>query len=70
MTNGYDEFRKQKHHIDMSRGKPSPEQLSLSAGMLSVLSAGDFRAADGTDCRNYGVLQGLPEARTLGADFT
>ncbi|WP_309296200.1 hypothetical protein [Caballeronia novacaledonica] len=54
----------------MSRGEPSPEQLSLSAGMLSVLSAGDFRAADGTDCRNYGVLQGLPEARTLGADFT
>ena len=49
--------------LDMSRGKPAPEQLSLSAGLLGGLE--DPRASDGTDVRNYGGVLGLPEARTL-----
>ncbi len=53
-------------HINMARGKPSPEQLSLSDDLL-LLTKNDIgvTASDGTDCRNYGVLLGLPECRTL-----
>lgn len=53
-------------NLDMTRGKPCAQQLELSAGLLDNK---DFKAADGTDCRNYGVLEGLPEARALFADF-
>lgn len=52
--------------LNMARGKPSSEQLDLSLPMLDVVgSASDLHAADGTDCRNYGVLMGIPEARGL-----
>lgn len=51
--------------LDMSRGKPAAEQLDLSVGLLTSLGAGDYRDAAGTDCRNYGGLEGLPEARKL-----
>lgn len=59
----YEQFKQRGLKLDMSRGKPSPEQLSLSAPLLGGLS--DFRAADGTDVRNYGGVLGLPEARAL-----
>ena len=52
----------------MTRGKPCPEQLDLSLGLLDCLGR-DYKAADGTDCRNYGVLEGLPEARALFAEL-
>lgn len=56
--------------LDMSRGKPSKEQLDLSEGLLKAVSdnAGAF-AEDGTDCRNYGMPFGLPEARKLMGDI-
>lgn len=54
--------------LDLSRGKPAADQLSLSNGLDDMIS-GDYRAADGTDVRNYGGLRGLPEARTLGAEL-
>ena len=63
----YETFRAQKLSLNLGRGKPSPEQLNFSNGLLSVLGPGEFAAADGTDCRNYGGLQGLPEARALFA---
>jgi hypothetical protein len=47
-------------NLDMTRGKPCPEQLDLSAGLLDCLSR-DFKAIDGTDCRNYGELDGFPK---------
>ena len=51
-------------HFDMSRGKPSQEQLDLSMGMMDVLdSDSDLTCDDGTDCRNYGALTGIEEAR-------
>ncbi len=54
--------------FDMTRGKPSPEQLDLSNALLALPGAADFRAADGLDCRNYaGPTTGLPEARALFA---
>jgi len=57
-------------HLDMSRGKPSQEQLDLSMGMMDVLdSSSDLTCEDGTDCRNYGQLTGIVEARTLLGDM-
>ena len=57
-------------HFDMSRGKPSQEQLDLSMGMMDVLNSGvDLFCEDGTDCRNYGVLAGIHEARVLIGDM-
>lgn len=57
--------------LDMSRGKPGNAQLDLSMGMLSVLStAEDLISEEGIDCRNYGVLEGLLEARRLIAELT
>ncbi len=50
--------------LDLTRGKPAPEQLDLSNELLSLPGA-DFRAADGTDTRNYGGLRGLPELREI-----
>ncbi len=52
--------------LDLTRGKPSPEQLDLSMHLLD-LPGEDFRAADGTDTRNYGGLLGLPELREIFA---
>src|SRR5262249_20114167 len=65
----YDSFRQQKLALDMTRGKPSAEQLDLSNALLTILGPGDYLAADGTDCRNYGGLDGLPEAKELFAEF-
>ncbi|MCR4707337.1 MAG: aminotransferase [Clostridiales bacterium] len=56
--------------LDMSRGKPCQEQLDLSMGMMDVLdSTCDLTCDDGTDCRNYGQLTGISEARELLGDM-
>ena len=54
--------------LDLTRGKPAAEQLDLSNALDGFLN-GDYRAEDGTDVRNYGVVRGIPEARALGARF-
>lgn len=55
--------------LDLSRGKPSSEQLNLSNGVLDTLtSQSNFILANGMDVRNYGGLEGIPEARTFFAD--
>lgn len=59
----YEAFKKQGLRLDMSRGKPAPEQLALSSALLGPLEG--FEAEDGTDVRNYGGASGLPEAREL-----
>ena len=59
----YDAFKQRGLKLDMSRGKPAPEQLDLSNALQEALPA--YTAADGTDCRNYGLGVGLPEARAL-----
>ena len=54
----------------MARGKPCTEQLDLSMGMMDVLSSDDdLTCEDGTDCRNYGILVGIKEARELIGDM-
>lgn len=56
--------------LDMSRGKPSAKQLDVSLGLLDTInSSSDLKALDGTDCRNYGVLDGITEAKKLMADM-
>ena len=61
-------FCARRLRIDMTRGKPSAEQLDLSAALLTLPGNGDYFQADGGDTRNYfGSLQGLPEARALFA---
>lgn len=60
----------EKHlSLDMSRGKPSTAQLDLSNGLMKILDGEDARAENGFDVRNYGILQGLPEARRLIAEL-
>ena len=66
----YKEFQLKDLSLNMSRGKPSREQLDLSMGMMDVLSShDDLTCDDGTDCRNYGVLDGISEAKQLLADM-
>ncbi|MDR1712764.1 MAG: aminotransferase [Coriobacteriales bacterium] len=77
----YDAFVARGLKLNMARGKPSPEQLDLSAGLLSAIQPGGGRASTdstpgstwpadsaGDDVRNYGGLLGIPEARALMAD--
>ena len=66
----YEEICKKNISLDMSRGKPGKEQLDLSMDMLDVLtSESDVHASNGIDCRNYGVLGGIPEAKKMMADI-
>lgn len=66
----YKEYQSRNLELNMARGKPSAEQLNLSMGMMDVLSsASDLTCEDGTDCRNYGVLDGIPEAKALIGDM-
>ena len=54
----------------MSRGKPSAKQLNVSLDMLDVInSSSELISENGTDCRNYGVLDGIPEAKRLMAEM-
>ena len=65
----YRDFQTLKMNLDMTRGKPCPEQLDLSVGLLDCLNRAEFKASDGSDCRNYGGLDGLPEAKALFAAY-
>jgi DNA-binding transcriptional MocR family regulator len=63
----YDAFRARGLKLDMTRGKPAPDQLDLAEAMLALPGNRDYITESGEDARNYGVLQGLPEARALFA---
>lgn len=64
----YDAEKEKGLNLDISRGKPGKEQLDLSMPMLDVLNAESVLASEnGTDVRNYGVLDGIPEAKELMA---
>ena len=65
-----EELKKLNLNLDMSRGKPCKEQLDLSMDLLSVLDKNsNLICEDGMDCRNYGGLTGIKEARELLATF-
>ena len=63
----YEEYKSQGLSLNMARGKPSPVQLDLSKDIYKNIDS--FIASDGTDARNYGCLQGIPEMRKLFADI-
>lgn len=62
----YEEYKARNLKLDMSRGKPSKEQLNLSIELMDVLnSSSDLNDESGVDCRNYGILDGIPECKRL-----
>ena len=61
----YDAFRARGLKLDMTRGKPASDQLDLANDMLGFPGNRDFHTEAGDDARNYGLLQGIPEARSL-----
>ncbi|ALA52095.1 aminotransferase class I/II-fold pyridoxal phosphate-dependent enzyme [Shouchella clausii] len=61
----YNMYKMENIQLDMSRGKPGPEQLDLSHGLLRALSEEDVKATHNGDIRNYGQLDGIPEAKAL-----
>ena len=66
----FSEVKAKGLNLDMSRGKPSAAQLDLAMGMMDVLnSKSDLKCQEGVDCRNYGVLDGIQEAKQLLADM-
>ncbi len=66
----YDTFKAQGLKLDMSRGKPGRDQLDLSVGMMNNLTSDDLvKTASGADTRNYGMLDGIPEAKEFFAQL-
>jgi DNA-binding transcriptional MocR family regulator len=63
----HDGFKARGLKLDMTRGKPSPEQLELCSDLFGPLR--DFVASDGSDVRNYGGLEGLPEMKAIFAEL-
>lgn len=61
----YEAYRARGLKLDMTRGKPGADQLDLARDMLANLSPDDSKASDGSDIRNYGGLDGLPEMKAL-----
>ncbi len=66
----YDGYKQRGLKLDMSRGKPGPEQLDLTMDMLDCVNARDgFMTEGGADARNYGLLDGIPEMKKLFGDI-
>lgn len=66
----YDFFKGKSLKLDMSRGKPSEEQLEISTAMLDILkNTSNCKTENGVDCRNYGLLDGIPEMKRLLAEL-
>jgi len=69
LKNRYEDYKEQKLSLDMTRGKPCREQLDMGAELLGNLLPDDVFSADGSDCRNYGLPLGIPEAREFFAEM-
>jgi DNA-binding transcriptional MocR family regulator len=65
----YNQFRSRDIALDMTRGKPCAEQLDLAMPIMEAVNQNRFKTTDGIDCRNYGGLDGIPEAKRLFADY-
>ena len=70
LTKEYESAKAKGLKLDMSRGKPSPAQIDVSNEILDVVNSKTGCISDsGTDCRNYGIMEGIPEARQLMGEF-
>jgi len=67
LQQNYEAFKASGLKLNLTRGKPSSAQLDLGEELLALPGKGKYMAEGATDCRNYGVLQGLAEARRLFA---
>lgn len=65
LIKSYQEFKNQNLKLDMSRGKPCSQQLDLSMSILDIKD----HSIDNIDCRNYGILEGIPSMRKLFAQL-
>ena len=66
----YEEIKDLKLSLNMSRGVPSAQQLELSLSMLDIINSSvQCQTVDGLDCRNYGILDGIPSCKALMADM-
>ena len=65
----FSEFKSRGLKLDMTRGKPSAEQLDLALDMLACVDRNHFSTTEGADCRNYGGLDGIPEAKKLFSQY-
>lgn len=70
LTAQYEDYKSKGLKLNMARGKPGAEQLAISMPMLDVLnSSSNCRADDGADCRNYGELSGISDAKKLFSEY-
>ena len=66
----YEEYKNMGLSLDLSRGKPNSDQLDISLPLLSEARPREkCFSINGVDCRNYGVLDGIPEMKKLFADM-
>lgn len=66
----YEDYKALGLKLDMSRGKPDSEQLDLSQGMLNIVSdPAECVSENGLDCRNYGLMDGIPESKRLFSEL-
>ncbi|HJL60954.1 MAG TPA: aminotransferase class I/II-fold pyridoxal phosphate-dependent enzyme [Pseudomonadales bacterium] len=68
LSKQYQQYAEARLNLDLTRGKPAPEQLDLANDLDGILN-GLYILQDGTDVRNYGGLLGIPEARALGGEI-
>ncbi len=70
LTKQYEKYKSLGLSLDLSRGKPGKKQLDMLEGMLDVIATSDdCKSEAGIDCRNYGLLDGIPEAKKLFAEL-
>ncbi|HEX8511252.1 MAG TPA: aminotransferase class I/II-fold pyridoxal phosphate-dependent enzyme [Propionibacteriaceae bacterium] len=69
VTSAYEQLKDAGLQLDLTRGKPSSEQLDLSNALLSLPGEGDYTDSTGVECRNYGGLQGLAGIREIFAEL-
>ena len=68
LSASYEEYKAKGLSLDLSRGKPNGTQLDISNGLLTVDLTDSYKTRDGFDCRNYGIVDGLPEMKEFFAD--
>ena len=70
LTEKYNKYKASGLSLDLSRGKPNSDQLNIADGLLTeALGRDDCVSENGVDCRNYGILDGVPEAKRLFAEL-